>query len=123
MRLNKELWGELEKNQIRDKERYLLVFKETFNDVLIRKFNFDQMLVEKDFYYLALEKLNKDITVNLVPKELFSLFRKFQINMPHIIKGYTVTCGKTIEGGVIRLSCFGVDCSSLGKTFFNKNET
>ena len=116
----KNLWGRLEESRIKKgKEEYLDLFQNMFSNILHRRIEIKEGVVEKDFYNLVIEKWPDCFFINIVPKELYELFREFKVKMPYTITGFTVLCRKS-EGRDIRLSCFGVDCGSLGKSLFKK---
>ena len=101
------LWEELEKVNIVNKEKYVIVFKKIINQ--IQKGAFDFRNKETEDYYI----LNEKGFVYIIPKELFDLFHKMKKEAPNEFLGFTVLVNN------VRVSCFGIPCSELSKSIIN----
>ena len=76
--------------------------------------------LEKGDHYLAIEDNRMDCYfVHIVPKEVYKLFKELQTKAPQQFLGFSVVVGKH-NNKEVRVSCFGVQCSLLGRSLFNK---
>jgi len=99
---------------IKDKGYYCKIFSEVIKDIKENKFEFKEGVFEKDKYYLINESNRKDSkVVNIVPKEIFELFKELQIKAPNDFLGYTVLVNE------IRVTGFGIPCNLLSKSLIS----
>ena len=113
------VWDELLKIEAKDKAKMCHLFKELVVNVKNWKTEFkDEIKEHEDHYIVTEENRAGSYFVNLVPKECFELFRKMQRLEPYKFLGYSVLVGRR-DNKEIRVSCFGVPCSDLGRTLKN----
>ena len=105
------MWEKLEKVNIKNKERYLELFKNLIN--LVESGDYDFKDKEREDYYLINEVNNRRKFVHIVPKELIGLFREMREQAPNEFLGFTILINN------IRVSCFGIPCSELSKAIIN----
>ena len=101
------MWNELEKVDIKDKEKYVLAFKKLINQIQKNDFDFENK--ETEDYYI----INEKGFVHIVPKEVFNLFMKMKKQAPNEFLGFTVLINE------VRVSCFGIPCSELSKAIIS----
>jgi hypothetical protein len=101
------LWKELEKADVKNKEKYVIAFRKLINQIQKKEFDFKNK--ETEDYYI----INEKDFVYIVPKELFNLFMKMRRKDLNEFLGFTVLISDT------RVSCFGIPCSELSKAIIN----
>ena len=108
-----KMWEKLEKVNIKNKGRYLILFRELIDK--INQGNYIPINEEKEDYYIVTEKRKGENFVHIVPKEVKSLFEEMREEAPNEFLGFTVLVDN------IRVSCFGIPCSELSKIIINKD--
>ncbi|MBI1972761.1 hypothetical protein HYS50_02025 [Candidatus Woesearchaeota archaeon] len=112
------IWNKLANIHIENKEKYKKIFSQTVKKIRERKYDLQIGETEKDDHYIIIEdKRMNSYFVHVVPKGAYSLFKEMQEKIPQSFLGFTVVAGKQ-NNKDIRVSCFGIDCSSLGKSLF-----
>lgn len=106
------IWQELEKVNIKNKERYVEIFRNLIKNIRDGKYDFKDK-EEKD-YYIINEKKNDEKFVYIVPLELINLFHKMRASAPNEFLGFTILVNET------RICCFGIPCSELSKAVIEK---
>ena len=105
---------ELENIDIKNKERYLNLFRDLMEKIKSGNYNFRNEKGE-DYYIINEDDRKGSRFVHIVPKELLRLFNKVKENYPDEFLGFTILINNT------RVSCFGIPCSELSKVIINKN--
>ncbi len=112
------IFDELLQVDVKNKERFQELFSETVRTVRLSKFSIVVGEKEKEDHYLVTEDGRfGGYFIHIVPKEIYSLFKKMQAAVPHDLLGFSVVAGKHNNKDV-RVSCFGVQCNLLGKSLF-----
>lgn len=101
------MWEKLEKVNIKNKEKYLGLFKNLIADIKSGRFDFTDK--ENEDYCIVNEIRMDSKFVHLVPKELMELFNELKQKSPDEFLGFTILINNT------RVSCFGIPCSELTK--------
>jgi len=116
-----KIWDELLSREVEDKEKYKRIFSDLVREVQKNpKQYIKEDVIEKEDYYLVMEENRAESCfVHVVPKELFMFFNEMRKKVKGIL-GFSVLVGN-VNGKEVRVSCFGVDCSSLGKSLI-KND-
>ena len=110
------IWDKLSQVNITDKERFQSLFSETVKKVQNNEFTLVHGETEKEGYYIVIEESRMNsYFVHIVPKQVYSLFKEMQTTAPQQFLGFSVLAGKHNNKDV-RVSCFGVKCSLLGKS-------
>jgi len=105
------MWEKLEKVNIKNKEKYLELFKNLIADIKSGYFDFTDK--EKGNHCIINEIRMNSRFVHLVPKELWELFNELRHKAPDEFLGFTILINNT------RVSCFGIPCSELTKAIIN----
>lgn len=105
------MWEELQKVNLKNKEKYLDLFRDLIKQIKNRLYDFKDR-EEKDYFIVNEKRMNSQF-VTIVPKELISLYNKMKENAPDEFLGFTILIND------IRVSCFGVPCSILSKAIIN----
>jgi len=109
------IWNKLSQVNVDDKETFKELFVET-----VKKFRNNFSLldfgeIDKGIYYLVIEENRMNsYFVHIVPKQVYPLFKEMQQKAPNEVLGFSVMIGKH-KNKEVRVSCFGIDCSTLGK--------
>ncbi|MBI4144553.1 hypothetical protein HY486_04870 [Candidatus Woesearchaeota archaeon] len=114
------IWTELEKINVANKEKYATLFAELVQKV--RKKQFDFSIAEKDngdHKIIIEENRMNSAFIHIVPQEAYMLFKKMQKNAPQQFLGFSVDAGKHKEKA-IHVSCFGIPCNLLAKSLLTK---
>jgi len=107
------LRNELTHLDIKKKSRYLKLFTSIISRVQKNKFPIKPGVKEYKEHVIVTEESRMDsYFIHIVPKSAVYLFREM-IKQPGFL-GFSVLAGKHKEKDV-RVSCFGVECSDLGK--------
>ena len=110
-----KIWDKILNLDIKDKERYQKLFSEAVKDVQDNKLKLNIGETEYEDYYIIIEENRMDsYFVHIVPKQAYPLFKEAQKQAPDSFLGFSVVASK-YNNKSIRVSCFGIDCSSLGK--------
>ncbi len=112
--LKMNIWNKLSQVDLKNKEKYTKIFSETVQKIKNSEFVFKEGIEEKEDYFIVNETKD-NLFVYIVPKEVFELFREMKEKAPDEFLGFSVLAGKIDEKDV-RVSCFGVPCSLLGKS-------
>jgi hypothetical protein len=113
-----KIWDELLRIQIDNKERFQKLFSETVDKIKDNNFDLRIGEIEKEYYFIVVEENRQNsYFVNIVPKQVYNLFKKMQIEAKNDFLGFSVLAGKH-KGRDVRVSCFGVPCGILGKSLF-----
>ena len=107
------MWEKLGRVNIKNKERYLELFKGLIKKIQKNKYNFEDEKGE-DYYIINEENRKSSKFVHIVPKELISLFNEMKEKAPDEFLGFTILINN------VRVSCFGIPCSELTKAIINK---
>ena len=59
--------------------------------------------------------------IHIVPKQVYALFKEMQEKAPNSVLGFSVLAGK-YKSRDVRVSCFGIECSLLGKSLIKKKK-
>jgi len=107
--------------KIKDKEKFQKIFSKTIKEIQDKRFivNFGEKQFN-DYYLITEENRLNSYFIHIVPKEAYDLFKDLQIKIPNDFLGFSVLAGK-LNNKDIRVSCFGVECSKLGKSLFKGN--
>ena len=110
-----KIWDELLGKDIEDKEKYVKIFSKLVDEVKKnpKEYIKDEVIEKEDYYLVMEENREKSCFVHVVPKELFMFFNDMRKKVKGIL-GFSVLVAN-VEGKEVRVSCFGVDCSHLGK--------
>jgi len=115
-----KIWDKLLEVGIDNKERYEKIFSETIEKIRNNDFPIKIGELEREDYYIVTEESRMDsLFIHIVPKQVYNLFKEMQKLAPNEFLGFSILIGKYGEKD-IRVSCFGVECSVLGKGLFNK---
>ncbi len=115
------IWQELEKINIKDKERFAKIFAKLVKDIRSNNYNFPTKIIDKGEYFIVNEENRQNsFFITIVPKEAYSLFKEMQEKAPDEFLGFSVLCGKKQEKD-IRVTCFGIPCSILAKSLIKKS--
>ena len=106
------MWKELEQVNIKNKERYVKLFRSLIKVISDGKYDFKDK--EGEDYYIINEERDNEKLVYLVPSELINLFNKMRAFAPTEFLGFTILINKT------RICCFGIPCSELSKAVIGK---
>ncbi len=114
------IWDNLLAVNISDKSFYQDIFSTVVNLVKNNNFSFDKELISKQKYYIVVEnnRLN-GYFVHVVPKAVYSLFLEMQKKIVDAPLGFSVLAGK-YNNRDVGVSCFGIECSLLGKSLIKK---
>ena len=107
------MWEKLEKVNIKNKERYIQLFKDLISKLKSGSYNFKNN-DGGDYYIINEENRKGSKFVHIVPKELMNLFNEMKEKVPDEFLGFTILIND------IRVSCFGIPCSELTKAIINK---
>jgi len=122
-RIGKDMntWDKLLNVQIENKERFQKLFAKTIKEIQENMFFLNIGETEKEDYYLVVEENRmQGYFVHIVPKQVYLLFKTMQKKIPDQFLGFSVVAGRH-NNKDIRVSCFGVDCSSLGNALTKKD--
>ena len=116
------IWTKLAHLEIPNKERFQQLFSETIEKIQKNKFTFFVGESEQEDHYVIIEedRLNS-LFVHIVPKQAYDLFKEMQEKAPQSFLGFSIHAGSS-HGKDIRVSCFGIECSFLGKSFYSKKK-
>ena len=116
------IWDKLLAVNISNKSFYQKVFSNVVNLVKDNKFSFDADLIDKEKYYIVIEKNRLNgYFVHVVPKKVYTLFLEMQEEVTDAPLGFSVLAGK-YKSRDVRVSCFGIECSLLGKSLIKKKK-
>ena len=111
-----KIWEKLLAVNVREKEKYELIFEETVNSLQKQMKELRKSIrEEKEYYTITEEDIKGGWLIQIVPKEIYSLYQEMREKLPNEFLGFSVRVGK-YEGRNVRVSCFGVKCSHLGKS-------
>jgi len=109
------IWDKLSKINIKNKEKYTKIFSEIIKKIKNNEYKLEERIEEKEDYFIVNEENRKNsFFVHIVPKEAYYLFKEMKEKAPNEFLGFSVLAGKK-EDKDIRVSCFGIPCSLLGK--------
>jgi len=110
-------WEEISKINLKKEEKYVRLFLKLISQIQKNKFPIKTgEIKEKDHYIITEHRMNS-IIINIIPFELYTLFKKLQKQAFHQFLGFTILAGKYNDKDV-RASCFGVKCAKLIKSIF-----
>jgi len=110
------IWDKLSEVDIKNKERFQKLFSEMIAKIQKNKFPIKIGEIEKEDYYIVVEENRANsYFVHIVPKQVYGLFKEMQKEAPYQFLGFSVVAGK-YNNKDVRISCFGVQCSLLGKS-------
>ena len=107
------MWEKLGNVNIKDKEKYLNLFRDLINRIQAGNYKFND-IEGKDYYIINEENRKSSKFVHIVPKELLTLFNDMRKDAPNEFLGFTILINN------VRVSCFGIPCSELSKAIINK---
>ena len=114
------LWNELSNLEIKNKARYQKLFSQLVARVQKDKFKISPGIKEFKEHFIVTEESRMDsYFIHLVPKQAMYLFKAMQ-PQPGFL-GFSVLTGKH-NNKDIRVSCFGVECSRLGKSLIKPKQ-
>ena len=105
------IFEKLEKVNIKNKERYLELFRDLIKQIKSGNYGFKDK--EGEDYFIINEKRMDSNFVHGVPRELIDLFNEMKEKAPNEFLGFTVLINN------VRVSCFGIPCSVLSKAIIN----
>ncbi len=109
-----DIWNRLAQINIKNKKRFQNLFSEIVSEFQAGKFNLTIGEIENTDYFTVIEDNRMDsYFIHIVPKEIYGLFKEMQ-KIPNSFLGFSVLAGSHNNKDV-RVSCFGVQCSLLGK--------
>ena len=101
---------------IKNKEKYKKIFINVIKEIKDNSFNLALgERLEGDYYIVTEEGRMDSIFVHIVPKEAYNLFKEMQTNVVNQFLGFSVLVREK-NGKPLRVSCFGISCSDLGKS-------
>lgn len=111
-------WQELSSLEIKNKPKYQRLFSQLVARVQKGKFKIQPGIKEfKEHYIVTEEDRMNSYFIHLVPKQAMYLFKAMQTQQGFL--GFSVLAGK-YNNKDIRVSCFGVECSRLGKSLIKQ---
>ena len=113
------LWNELNYIKIKNKKYFENIFSNTITRVKNNKLKIIPGIKEYKNHYIITEENRLDsYFIHIVPKPAYYLFKALQ-KEPSFL-GFTVMAG-TYNNKPVRVSCFGIECSRLGKSLITKH--
>lgn len=111
-----DIWRKLLNVNVKNKKRFQNLFSEITEQVRTGKFELKVGEAEHSDYFLVVEADRmSSYFIHIVPKEAYTLFKEMQAKAPNDLLGFSVLAGNH-NSKPIRVSCFGVQCSLLGKS-------
>ncbi len=113
-----KIWDKLSQVNLENKEKYMKIYSDIVKKIQNNVFPINVGETEKEDYYIVVEanRMNSYF-IHIVPKQVWALFKEMQKKAPNEILGFSVMAGK-YNNKEVRVSCFGVQCSFLGKSLF-----